>query len=696
MPVQTPVLATPLPPAPSTNDPDNFDPMADARMEAEGPFGDQLNALALNMYNNATEAQSRALQAQQAAADAQSAAAAAAASTTAVKWVAGNYADGVVAWSPISRFSYRRIGDGASATDPALDAPHWVLQLYALGLGGMVITGSVDLNVTSGGAISVTPATPGLYITLPDTTTLTLGAVVFHAFNAGVYDIGVKNKAGVVLGWIRPGTSSVIGLASNATLAGTWVTSNLHKLGVTAMLNVPSIASMGGLPSTSSIKRITLDASRTLILFGPLYGVVYDATTQTWGSPVLIRSMPGGIAGGLVNSGSAILISTDKVLVVTAGIQAVVLSISGTAITVGTPVTASATGAACMSELIAVGGGFAFAYASINAQSPSAYVRAITVTGTTPVFGNEVLFSNTRGMVCPVLFVSGAVLRAVALDGGAGGAGNIACTPYTLSGANLVAGTGVNNGSSLGGSSPYTGLRCFQNGNGNIVVLANVGSVQAWIFKLTGTTEACSGATVGVGSIFDYVAVSGTKTAIVSCDGSGNVYYNVHVDSAGTSQGGAMSGFSMLSLAGNVITNTQIAAIGATGSSARFALYSPTDAFPQTQLQFDCSGSSPVLGNSQSRWHVNTPQFDNSGKAPRHFSVLSAGGNQYAIGGSHASDGCFSATDIKAFPSLGENCIAGVNGSAANESWIMSGASTFISSSVTSLGTTLKRIEAAA
>jgi hypothetical protein len=675
MAIQAPVPATPFGPAPNTNDPDNFDDLMDARLEQEGVFGDQMNALGQNVFNNATEAQARALQAQQAAADAASAASAAAASTTAVKWTAGTYGDGVVTWSPTSRFSYRHIGSGASAIDPALDPGSWVLQLYALGLGGMSITGSVDLIVTSGGAIFVTPATPGLYITLPDATTLTQGAIAFHAFNAGVHDMGVRNKAGVVLGWIRPGSSSVIGLASNATVAGVWVASNLQKLGVTASLNIPSMSGGYG----NGIKRITVDANRTLFLFGLLYAVVYDSSNQQWGAPVLL-SASGSIAGT-----SGILIAPDKVLVVSivggSQVGGSVLTLSGTSIALTATPPVATSGAHGLTDLIAVGAGFAFGV--YNGSTNVTYVRALTVSGTAVVFGNEATVSSGGSSgALPVLFTSGSVLRVVALTYGSG-VNYVTCTPYTLSGANLVVGTPAVSGVAVA-SVNYSGLRCFQNGNGNIVVLCNAGNVYAIIFKLTGTTEAYSASVVGAGGQFDYVVISGTKTAVISTDGANAVYWNIHVDTAGTGSAGTMDTF--------YVSNPQIAALGASGNNARFAIYSATEAFPATQLQVDCSAASPVRASTQSRWNVNTPRYDTSGKASRHFSLLSAGSNQYAIGGQRSYDGCFNATGIQALPTLGENWVAGVNGAAANESWILTGVST----SIATIGTTIKRIEAAA
>lgn len=56
-----PTAHTPLPAAPSTDDPANFDTEADAFVAALEPFGDQMDALATNAYNNAVEANADAI-----------------------------------------------------------------------------------------------------------------------------------------------------------------------------------------------------------------------------------------------------------------------------------------------------------------------------------------------------------------------------------------------------------------------------------------------------------------------------------------------------------------------------------------------------------------------------------------------------------------------------------------------------------
>lgn len=684
MTVTAPVLATPLPPAPNTNDPDNFDDLADARIEAEGSFGDQLNAMALNMYGNAVEAQARALSAQQSAADAASAASAAAASTTAVKWVAGTYADGAVVWSPTSRFSYRHIGAGASAVDPALDPGSWVLQLFALGLGGMVITGSVDLVVTSGGAISVTPATPGLYITLPDATTLTQGAIAFHAYNAGVYDIGVKNKAGTVLGWIRPGTSGVIGLASSAALAGAWVASGMHKLGTTAQLNVPSIATDKG-----NFERVAIDANRTLFLFGELYAVVYDASTLTWGAPVLVRAFSAApfsmVRGVLAGANQVLMLSVSS----TGSIEVRVLSVSGTTINPNAAVTGSTSNAITgTGNLVAVGTGYVFSYVTLN--TAQACIRAISLSGTAPTIGVEVIF-GTSG-IAPRLYVSGSVLRVVGYDSSS----TVSARAYTLAGVTLTGGTTV-----VGAPAAQIAERTFVtfvNGNGNIMALYRQDSLLAVaVFKLTGTAEALSYATLGIGIPHDptYVEVSAGKVAIVATTGInvpvGGVTWNMAIDSGGTVTSGTYGSTGAL----DGVSAQGAGGLYAIGITAYFCVN--TSVGRVYQLALDCSGSSAVLGScavAENICAVTPAESDGT----RAFNKLTAGASVYGISGGVSLStgpaatarpyvGAFRASGIQPIPSSGDKFIAGRPG-AANEAWGL--VNLYV------LGTTIKRIEAAA
>lgn len=124
---------------PSTSDPTNFDPRADAFLTALPTLQSQINTTADQTYSNALDALTSATQASTSAASASaSASAAAAASVTASQyagstaWTSGSYASGAVVFSPISGLVYRRKSPGgASPTDPANDPANWNLATVA-------------------------------------------------------------------------------------------------------------------------------------------------------------------------------------------------------------------------------------------------------------------------------------------------------------------------------------------------------------------------------------------------------------------------------------------------------------------------------------------------------------------------------------------------------------------------------------
>jgi hypothetical protein len=135
MPVTTPPSVTALPTPPQRSDPVNFPSRGDAFLAALPTFQTETNAVAANVAANATDAASNSTASAASAAAAlasQTAAAAsaqaAAASAGASIWVSGTtYTIGDARWSPLTRYVYRRITNGAGTTDPSADATNWAL-----------------------------------------------------------------------------------------------------------------------------------------------------------------------------------------------------------------------------------------------------------------------------------------------------------------------------------------------------------------------------------------------------------------------------------------------------------------------------------------------------------------------------------------------------------------------------------------
>ena len=116
-----PITALPAAPAP-TDDRATFSSKAFALAAALDTFTTEANALQVDVNAAETAAGVSADDAAAAQVAAEAAAAQSAFSASVVKWVSGTtYAEGVQAWSPINKVTYRRAVAGAGTTDPPLD-----------------------------------------------------------------------------------------------------------------------------------------------------------------------------------------------------------------------------------------------------------------------------------------------------------------------------------------------------------------------------------------------------------------------------------------------------------------------------------------------------------------------------------------------------------------------------------------------
>lgn len=176
MPPVTPPAVTPLPTPPQRSDPANFATRGDTFLAALPALQTELNAQAANAFANATDAAGSAAgaaAAQAAAQTAQGAAELAAqqtlAATAAPRWVSGTtYAQGALAWSPATSWTYRRTAAaGVSSTDPSADTASWalaapaVLPLVTVGASTVALAAGARYSLTNGAATTATlPASP--------------------------------------------------------------------------------------------------------------------------------------------------------------------------------------------------------------------------------------------------------------------------------------------------------------------------------------------------------------------------------------------------------------------------------------------------------------------------------------------------------------------------------------------------------
>lgn len=424
---------------------------------------------------------------------------------------------------------------GQVLTSAGAAAPTWN-TLVVSGSGGTTASGSVTLTSASSGAQSVTPTTYGQIVTLPDATTMTEAACVFNIRNAGGYSLKLQDSAGTILGFIFPLTSVVVGLADNSTAAGAWTADNLEPVAITANLYATGVTSFG-----SGLQVLVLDANRYMILFGNatfnLYAVVYDQSTQTFGSTTLVRSGGSNFTVSLSATNQVLVVSTNN----STAMEAVVLSVSSTTITVNTAATktlasASLTWYPPKNNIIQVGSTYIATY-FVSASTNKAI--AFTISGTTVTIGSETTLNGNTAEYTQAFSVSSTVAIIFTFSNG----GAIQCSPYTVSGTTLTIGTQVN--ITVSGSASNYRLATVNAGSRWALFYGNAaGSLSVSLVSISGSTVSASTVVV-LTSPYDFgtvsygeMIVSGNKVIVSSQNSSNYPMFNVVTDTSGTATAG--------------------------------------------------------------------------------------------------------------------------------------------------------------
>jgi len=476
----------------------------------------------------------------------------------------------------------------SSGVDPFSDADDLILMFTrtgdvgatgATGAAGAAGTGAIISNIvvattattltSTRTLLQITPTSYGVRVTLPDATALTASTIYHVVDNRGAYPVLLCDNDGTLIGFVYGGTVCEIGLNVAGSAAGSWSGTNLEKVGASAQL-LSAVLNYDLLVTA-------IDADRDLILgWGPgaayLYGVIWDKAAGAFGTVTAIRSVAmAGRKYGVIKS------ATDQALVVscnsTTGFEAVVLTISGTGITVNTPDTAtlsaniSSFADGC--ELIQVGTSFITSY---SVSGPSCEIREITISGTTPTISAATVLDGTAGG----LIVAGDSTHVIAVSTTTT---NLYTKPYTIGG--LSAGTGTTTAS--GGTN-------WQSSTIKIGVLgtrwgmvANYGAATdiGFIISLSGTTTTVTTATLfSAGTLTDAIVISSTTMLVLNNQASNNA--NILTDSSGTASAGT---------AITLDSNTARNCLYVDGTDV--AVQSGTTAFKVNIV--DCSGASPVL-----------------------------------------------------------------------------------------------------
>lgn len=413
------------------------------------------------------------------------------------------------------------VGNGTSA-----------VSLVAPSTSGNVLTSNGSTWVSSAPAGGSTTLTFNVSTTgygeetvLPDATTLTVGATRSYR-NSGEFERIVKDSGGGILGFIPPFSTARVVLEDNTSADGIWQVEGMNNLGITAEgYNLTS----GTTESLAGANVLVIDTDRIFFTYtagGTLYGVVYNNSTKIWGSHTALRT-------GTSLLCKSVLQTTDKIVLVscpstTTSMQTVVLSLTGTSISIGTPVTTTLAGN--ISSFGEIFLNVSTIFVSYLRATTSGF-RVITVSGTTPSVGSEVTVSGT-GAAARFYDITSSVVLCTSST-----ATNIYAGAYTISGTTATLGTEINTAAT---SAIYRSIK-MPTGRVAIIFL-NTTAVGGFV-TVSGTTPSLSTASLGTATAplttgADVAVISSTKVLYAGSIAATTWNINILSDTSGTASAG--------------------------------------------------------------------------------------------------------------------------------------------------------------
>lgn len=454
----------------------------------------------------------------------------------------------------------------------------------AAGGGGTTASGSVVLTSASVTAQAITTTTYGQTVTFPDATTVSKGGILYNISNLGAYPLKIVNNAGSTLGFVYPNCPVTVGLADNSTAAGTWSLVGAEPYAVVAQ-NVS--ASLKPFTNEGFHRVVVIDADRTLFLLvgTTISGIIYNSSTLLFGSVTLIRGTNPNQVVGILSATNQVLVSSSN----GTAMEAVVLTLSNTTITVGTAATAtlSAASTTCLTaeNLVAVGSSFVVTTA-FNSLT-DIQMRAMTISGTTVTIGTATTLNGTNTASASANVYVHAVSSSVVLVL-TNSTSTFFATPYAISGTAITLGTGATFSSNA--ASEYKVRPISSGARLAVVISATAGTTVGMIISVTSATATISTVTLatGGGTSGSGVIVSGSKLIYV---GSDDVAINILTDTAGT----ASAGTEISALVSSLFVITAISANATTNLATFFGSFNTNGTVFKAAINF--TGSSPILSD---------------------------------------------------------------------------------------------------
>lgn len=372
---------------------------------------------------------------------------------------------------------------------------------------------SADTAVTAAAAAEGSATLAGA-VAWVSGTTYALGDAVYSLINLQTYRRSVAGG-----GTVDPSIDT-----ANWTLANDVPTGIVSNDITPTDWNLTTSTSVG--TSTTYTATAVLDADRTLFLFSgstSVHAAVYNATTDTWGSPVLIRT------ANIASNFALAVIATDKILLSTTpqsstALETVVLTVSALVITVGTALATTLAAAGRLSAgvgFVTVGSSYIITYD--NAGGICCH-RAITVSGTTPSIGSELVLTGYSTSAVSYSATSSVFLTVSTTNL------VLYALPITVSGTTLTAGTQAT--ATVSSGNFRTQLQPLS--TGRWVAMYVNSTWRAAIVNVSGTTATLSAAdtaqSYSAGTDFSVKVFSGQATIKKNTSG----YTNVVTDNSGT------------------------------------------------------------------------------------------------------------------------------------------------------------------